>query len=226
MPNNKHKDYSRAIKFHNNLLLFINENKYLSDIYYEFERDYFIENHFKYLPSIIINCRSLNELKDEFYELDYHNYEYNCRMLIKDEFYNFLYYLEFGEENYKMRKLNSNIEINLNNSIHSHIEKFLSNEDYFHAVEESYKVVREKLKEITSHEKATDAFNKKNYINIFGHEASNKAEEDFFDGVKYLNMGIQFLRNEKTHSLAEDIERNQAMQYIALANLAYELIDN
>ncbi|MDR7381723.1 TIGR02391 family protein [Promicromonospora iranensis] len=116
------------------------------------------------------------------------------------------------------------IEIEIHEDIYGHIKRYLDTEDYFHAVEESYKVVREKLREITGSEKATDAVRQANFEKLFGHQPANDAESDFFDGVKYLNMAIQFLRNEKAHTLATAVEPNLAIHYISLASLAYDLI--
>lgn len=116
------------------------------------------------------------------------------------------------------------IEIEIHEDIYDHIARYLAHEDYFHAVEEAYKVVREALREKTGSEKATDAFKPDNQTKIFGHPPANQAESDFFDGVKYLNMAIQFLRNEKSHTLAAPMERNLALHYISLASLSYDLI--
>ncbi|MEW1706887.1 TIGR02391 family protein [Microbacterium sp. NPDC089190] len=116
------------------------------------------------------------------------------------------------------------IQIEIHQDIYDHINRFLATEDYFHAVEESYKVVREALREKTGSEKATDAFKPENYSALFGHLPATDAEKDFFDGVKYLNMAIQFLRNEKSHTLASPLEPNLAIHYISLASLAYDLI--
>jgi uncharacterized protein (TIGR02391 family) len=120
--------------------------------------------------------------------------------------------------------VDNKIRIEIHADIYSHIGRYLAAEDYFHAVEESYKVVREALRERTGSEKATDAFKSENLPALFGHEPAGPAEKDFFDGVKYLNMAIQFLRNEKSHTLATSIERNLALHYISLASLAYDLI--
>ena len=117
------------------------------------------------------------------------------------------------------------LNIKIKPEIYKHIKQYLDVENYFHAVEESYKVVREKLKEITGEEKANNAFNEKNFKKIFGYEPKNEIEKDFFDGVKFLHMAIQMFRNEKTHSLAGDLNKNRAYHYIVLASLAYELID-
>lgn len=117
-----------------------------------------------------------------------------------------------------------NINILLQKDIFDHVQKLLNNGHYFNAVEEAYKVVRKKLKYITGKEKATDAFSSSNYDKIFGHQSANDAESDFFEGVKFLHMAIQFLRNEKAHTLANDMDKNLAIHYISLASLAYDLI--
>jgi uncharacterized protein (TIGR02391 family) len=122
------------------------------------------------------------------------------------------------------------ISIEIHADIYSHIERYLATDDYFHAVEESYKVVREKLRELTGSEKSTDVFNEnaqsnKHYAAMFGKATSGSlAEADFFRGVGYLHLGVQFLRNEKAHTLATFVEPNLAIHYISLASLAYDLI--
>lgn len=116
------------------------------------------------------------------------------------------------------------IQIEIHEDIYNHIDRYLANGDYFHAVEESYKLVREKLREITGKEKATEAFAAVNAEKLFGHQPANDVEKDFFEGVKFLNMSIQFLRNEKAHTPATSLEPNLALHYISLASLAYDLI--
>lgn len=117
-----------------------------------------------------------------------------------------------------------NINIILQKDIFDHVQKLLNSGHYFTAVEEAYKVVRKKLEIITGKEKATDAFCVANYEKIFGHKPVDRTEEDFFEGVKFLHMAIQFLRNEKAHTPARDLNKNLAIHYIALASLAYDLI--
>lgn len=39
-----------------------------------------------------------------------------------------------------------------------------------------------------------------------------------------MHLGVQFLRNEKAHTLATDMEPNLAIHYVALASLAYDLV--
>ena len=120
---------------------------------------------------------------------------------------------------------NNQIILYINTELYNHISEFLENEDYFHAVEEAYKFVREKLKELTWEEKATEVFKKEENIEkIFGQKPNNSVQEDFVKGVKFIHMWVQYLRNEKVHSLAKKIDKNEALHYIALASLAYELI--
>jgi len=118
----------------------------------------------------------------------------------------------------------NHITIEIRPEIYGHIKSFLASGHLSTAVEEAYKIVRSKLEEITGYEKATDAFKAENLIKIFGHEPANPKEKDFFDGVKYLNMAIQFLRNEKTHIPASQLDKNLAIHYLSLASLAYDLI--
>ena len=108
--------------------------------------------------------------------------------------------------------------------IYQHVKKYLRNEDFFHAVEESYKVIRRKLKDLTGKEKAHEAISETNYQNIFGHSPADNVEKDFFDGVKYLHMAVQFFRNEKVHTPATKLDKNLAIHYIVMASLAYDLI--
>ena len=121
--------------------------------------------------------------------------------------------------------IDKNITIVLNEKIFAHVRRLLSNKHYSNAIEEAYKVVREKLKEITGEEKATHAFNKDNYHLLFGHDSINDAEKDFFEGVKFLHMAIQMLRNQLAHTPAKEIDKNLAIHHIVLASLAYSLID-
>ena len=121
------------------------------------------------------------------------------------------------------------ISIEIHEDIYSHIERNLETGDFFHAVEESYKLVREKLRELAGNEKASEVFNqgaqsKAHYQALFGKaEPDNQAEGDFFRGVGYLHLGVQFLRNEKAHTPAAPVEPNLALHYISLASLAYDL---
>lgn len=122
------------------------------------------------------------------------------------------------------------IQIEIHGDIYNHIGQYLATGDYFHAVEESYKLVRGKLREITGKEKASDVFNNSaqntaHYEALFGKATpANDAEADFFRGIGYLHLGVQHLRNEKAHTPATPLEPNLAVHYISLASLAYDLI--
>ncbi|WP_165949915.1 TIGR02391 family protein [Micromonospora sp. KC207] len=126
--------------------------------------------------------------------------------------------------------LKNKIQIEIHGDIYNHIGQYLATGDYFHAVEESYKLVPGKLREITGKEKASDAFNNSaqntaHYEALFGKATSaNDAEADFFRGIGYLHLGVQHLRNEKAHTPATPLEPNLAVHYISLASLAYDLI--
>lgn len=119
---------------------------------------------------------------------------------------------------------NGSITIELQKEIFDHVQKLLNNGHYFNAVEEAYKIVRQKLKDIAGKERAHEAFAETNLEKIFGHRPQNEVEKDFFEGVKFLHMSIQFLRNEKAHTPAKDLNKNLAIHYISLASLAYDLI--
>lgn len=119
---------------------------------------------------------------------------------------------------------NGNINITLQKEVFDHVQNLLNSENYFNAVEESYKIVRQKLKEITGSEKAHEAFAGHNLIKIFGQKPVSQAEIDYFEGVKFLHMSIQNLRNEKAHTPAQAMDKNLAIHYISLASLAYDLI--
>lgn len=77
------------------------------------------------------------------------------------------------------------ISIVITSDVYDHVKQFLDQGDYYHAVEESYKMVREKLRKLTTEERATDVFgmsseNKKYYEQLFGElEPNNDAEKDF-----------------------------------------------
>jgi len=120
---------------------------------------------------------------------------------------------------------NGDIRITLQKEVFDHVQRLLNNGHYFNAVEEAYKIVRQKLKDITGKEKACEAFAESNLEKIFGHSAKNDIEKDFFESVKFLHMSIQFLRNEKAHTPAGELDKNLAIHYISLASLAYDLIN-
>jgi len=56
-----------------------------------------------------------------------------------------------------------NINIVLQKDVFDHVQKLLNDGHYFNAVEEAYKIVGKKLKDVSGKEKATDAFSASNY---------------------------------------------------------------
>lgn len=139
-------------------------------------------------------------------------------------------------ENKTIFRKNATVENNLSLSIcpeiFNHIKQYLETGNYFHAVDEAYKIVRQKLEQLTGCERATDVFNpnaesRKFYDVLFGKQPkSYSPEADFYRGIGYLHLAIQFLRNEKAHKPAEELDQNLAVHYITLASLAYKLITN
>jgi uncharacterized protein (TIGR02391 family) len=230
------KNLNRLIVFGDKLIDIIFENKiaHINEYkdYYVEERNFIISN-FTNIPDFLKQCRTYNSLITYFISLDNDpdTWKHSARIYINEQFSDFLNFIEFGnsfnnestisEANFS----DSTISIILQKKVFNHIKSLLENGHYFNAVEESYKIVREKLKEITGKEKAHEGFKKDNYEIIFGHKPQNDAEKDFFEGVKFLHMAIQNLRNEKAHTPAQELDKNLAIHYIVLASLAYDLIN-
>lgn len=223
-------DLNRAIqlkeKLHS-LIDLVSDDSILSDQNYIEERNYFVKKYKETVPDFFKNCRTQNDFINQLRTVASGSGSWQARReFIEKSFINFLNFLEFGNtSDYNEASISdSQISISLQKKVFSHVKKLLNDEHYFNAVEESYKIVREKLKSITGKEKAHEAFNKNNYARIFGHEAKDDVEKDFFEGVKFLHMAIQNLRNEKAHTPAKEIDKNLAIHYIVLASLAYDLI--
>lgn len=125
---------------------------------------------------------------------------------------------------------NTDISVTIHPDLYRHIILYLDREDYFTAVQESYKFVRQKLKSIVGKESATAVFGEQATRTdfqkiLFGQEPRKGTPEyDSYKGYAYIHLAIQFLRNEQAHSLAKDIDRNLALHFITLASLAYTLI--
>ena len=140
-----------------------------------------------------------------------------------------------GKPSLRSQETNKNdiengLSLSICSEIFNHIKPYLETGNYFHAVDEAYKIVRQKLEQITGCEKASDVFNlnaenHKFYDILFGNQPKPKTPEaDFYRGIGYLHLAIQFLRNEKAHKPAEELDQNLAIHYITLASLAYMLI--
>lgn len=223
-------DLDRAIQFKeklHSLIDLVGDDSVLSNQDYIDERNYFVNNYKGKAPKFFENCRTQSDFINQLRIVASGGGSWQARReFIESSFADFLNFLEFGNtSDYNKASISDNqISIILQKEVFSHVKKLLNDGHYFNAVEESYKIVREKLKLITGKEKAHEAFSESNYTTIFGHEAKNDAEKDFFEGVKFLHMAIQKLRNEKAHTPANEIDKNLAIHYIVLASLAYDLI--
>lgn len=232
IKNRSEINFIRLTKFGDELISMINErninkiNNYKD--YYTKERNYIVSNFVNY-PEFLKNCRTYDSL---IIYLNYYFEDYSSFVTyINDEFSNFLNVIEFGNVSDNniiisdTKSCNDTLSIVLQKEVFDHVKTLLNSGHYFNAVEESYKIVRAKLKSITGKEKAHEAFKEDNYEILFGHKPFDEAEKDFFEGVKFLHMAIQNLRNEKSHSPAKELEKNLAIHYIVLASLAYSLIN-
>lgn len=95
---------------------------------------------------------------------------------------------------------------------------------YAEAVEKSFKVVRDRLRVLTGHERASEAFGK-GKLHIKGAAAPN-VDADFNDGAKFLMMAIDMFRNEKSHTSDANIsDPARAYQYLCVSSLAMTLLD-
>ena len=96
---------------------------------------------------------------------------------------------------------------------------------YADAVEKSFKVVRDRLRALTTHETGSEAFGKSN-LHIKGAIAPH-VDKDFNEGAKFLTMAIDKFRNEKSHTSESGIDTPaKALQYLVLSSLAMRLLDN
>ena len=96
--------------------------------------------------------------------------------------------------------------------------------DYAEAVEKGFKVVRDRLRSLTSYETGSDAFGK-GKLHIAGAAAAH-VDDDFQNGVKFLTMAIDRFRNEKSHTADGNIsDPIRAYEYLRLSSLAMHLLD-
>jgi uncharacterized protein (TIGR02391 family) len=92
------------------------------------------------------------------------------------------------------------------------------------AVEKSFKVVRDRLRQLTGYETGSDAFGK-GKLRIKG-AIQPWVEDDFNAAVKFLAMAIDKFRNEKAHTVDAHIDECvRAAEYLAMSSLAMRLLD-
>jgi uncharacterized protein (TIGR02391 family) len=111
----------------------------------------------------------------------------------------------------------------LHAEILSRCRKLYESGDYAEAVEKGFKVVRDRLRELTGYETGSDAFGKgKLYVDG---TAAPHVDDDFQNGVKFLTMAIDRFRNEKSHTADGNIsDPIRAYEYLRLSSLALHLL--
>jgi len=115
--------------------------------------------------------------------------------------------------------------MNLRGDIYKKCQGLYDKKEYAEAVEKGFKVVRDRLRNLTGHETGSEAFGK-GKLHIKGAAASN-VDQDFNEGVKLLTMAIDRFRNEKAHtSDAKIADPIRAYEYLRLSSLAMNLLDN
>lgn len=93
------------------------------------------------------------------------------------------------------------------------------------AVEKSFKIVRDKLRELTGFETGSEAFGNGG-LHIKGAAAPN-VDPDFNHAVKFLLMAIDMFRNEKSHTSDAKIDDPlRAYQYLSMSSLALYFLEN
>lgn len=96
--------------------------------------------------------------------------------------------------------------------------------EYPEAVEKSFKLVRDKLRALTSYETGSDAFGK-GQLYVDGAAAAH-VDDDFQHGVQFLTMAIDRFRNEKSHTADGNIrDPIRAYEYLRLSSLAMHLLE-
>ncbi|OIO76456.1 MAG: TIGR02391 family protein [Elusimicrobia bacterium CG1_02_37_114] len=104
-------------------------------------------------------------------------------------------------------------------------KKLFKESTYTEAVEKGFKVVKDRLRDLTGYEKGSEAFGK-GKLYIKGAAAQN-VDSDFNEGVKFLTMAIDMFRNEKSHTSDANIDDPiRAYEYLNLSSLAMHLLDS
>lgn len=103
--------------------------------------------------------------------------------------------------------------------------KLFENGHFSESAEKGFKVVRDRLRDLTGFENGSDAFGR-GRLQVLGATAKN-VESDFHDAVQFLTMSIDKFRNEKAHTAnAKITDPKRAYAYLQLSNLAMLLLDN
>lgn len=134
-------------------------------------------------------------------------------------------YKEFICKNAPKREIQLTLDLSmLHPDIFNKCQSLFQKAEYPEAVEKGFKVVRDRLRTLTTYETGSEAFGKGN-LHIKGAAAQN-VDEDFNAGVKFLTMAIDRFRNEKSHTSDAKIDDPQrAYEYLTLSSLAMNLLD-
>jgi uncharacterized protein (TIGR02391 family) len=113
----------------------------------------------------------------------------------------------------------------LHPEIYSKCRSLYEGGDFGEAVEKGFKIVRDRLRSLTTYETGTEAFGKgKLYVDG---AAAAHVDDDFQNGVKFLTMAIDRFRNEKSHTADGNInDPVRAYEYLRLSSLAMHLLDS
>jgi uncharacterized protein (TIGR02391 family) len=114
----------------------------------------------------------------------------------------------------------------LYSAIYSGCRRLYESGEYAEAVEKSFKIVRDRLRALSTFETGSDAFGQgKGNLYIDGAVAPH-VDDDFQAGVKFLTMAIDRFRNEKSHVADGNIsDPIRAYEYLRLSSLAMHLLD-
>ncbi len=143
----------------------------------------------------------------------YKNYENEYKKVAK----------EYQEKGQFVNTSYSNLSL-LHPDIFSKCQSLFQKAEYPEAVEKGFKVVRDKLRDLTGYETGSEAFGKgKLHIK---EAAAQNVDYDFNQAAKFLLMAIDSFRNEKSHTSNAKIKDPQkAYEYLGLSSLAMNLLD-
>ena len=157
----------------------------------------------------------------DIYDEDGPQYRHEKRMQKVTEL---LYGIKEEKKSGKEGDLYNQTLSHLHCEVRSKCASLYDKKEYSEAVGKSFRVVKDRLRELTSFEKASEAFGKGN-LRIQGASSQN-TEKDFNKGVQYLTMAIDMFRNEKSHTADAKIEDSKrAYEYLSLSSLAMNLLD-
>lgn len=145
----------------------------------------------------------------------------NCRNLL----IGILEFLESKKMSNTEKPISTQALGNLHKNVKQKCSKLYTDGHYPEAVEKSFKVVRDRLRELTTYETGSEAFGKGG-LYIKGASAEN-VDNDFQSAVKFLTMAIDRFRNEKSHTSDGNINDSvRAYEYLTLSSLAMRLLDD